>query len=159
MRRELLKDCATFEAITGCFKTEKYFEDCFREKENCSTWPKRFYIDTINTCCNAPKLISTNEVNECSSKCIFRSEDYSTCNDNCIYTLDKFVKDKKLDVKLVKKILMENSNQSMPWEKIFDEGIEICLKAHKGELFMSHRTQTEFCLLKILLTFSLHFRH
>lgn len=132
LKKEASKDCPEYQGIMGCSRVEKYVEDCNQGKKNCKTWPKKFDINTIITCCNIPSLVSHAERKDCENKCLFSINPFN-CTEVCAMRSERFVKDGKLDLSEVKKALNENRNQSMPWEKVIDDGVEDCVKVLKGE--------------------------
>lgn len=131
VKKEASEDCPEYQSLMGCSRVEKYVEDCHRA-EDCSAWPRRFGINTIIACCNTPDLVSHAERRDCSNKCTFAVNPFN-CSEVCALSLEKFVKDGKLDVKEVKAALNENRNQSVSWEKSIDDAVEACVKRLKGE--------------------------
>lgn len=133
IKKEASKNCPEYQGIMGCSRVEKYIEDCNHEKPNCEKWPKRFDINTIMACCNYPTLVSHTERRDCNDKCMFSTNSYN-CTEYCATKIEKFTKEGKLDLEEVKKVLNENRNQSMPWEKAIDEAVDSCVKYLKGKL-------------------------
>lgn len=134
LKTETSKNCLQFKTDEGCMKTEKFYEDCLREKETCETWPSRLTETTITTCCNQPTLVSRDKSELCELNCTFSDDSYD-CKNNCIFEGTKLILNEDLNMEALNAALNENRDPNVKWDKVIDDSVDFCIKHLKGLSF------------------------
>lgn len=167
MREFLVKNCVYFnENVDGCDKVEEYFyENCKSYESNCTVWPS--HLSAMEDCCKFPQVIRDELAFGCDDKCKdleFFEEFEHNCVFECINNetnlMDK--SDQKFNFKVLKQLLVENSNKSKEWEKPISDAIELCEKEMTKPINNSaaevELLDEQFNILEICLYSELSFR-
>lgn len=130
----VISNCNQFkDHIPGCDLLEEHLTKCGKIAVNCSQWPKEDNED--NLCCQSPKIIKTEILATCIDAC--KEKEYfhvlmQKCFSDCIIRETKVINDGKIDIETVKKVLIENANKTVDWEKHVEAAVEKCEKISKG---------------------------
>lgn len=129
----LQSNCSRFKLHEpGCDLVEQHLIKCGKVPINCSEWPEG---GNEEVCCNSPKVIKEEVQETCARDC--KQKEYfhmflQKCFFDCLVRETKIIKDDKVDIEMVKKVLMTNANNSADWEKPIETAVEKCEKNFKG---------------------------
>lgn len=133
VRAEMIKNCLFFKLLTeGCALVEEHFNKCNDIKPNCSIPAEEIFKAD---CCVSPELFKADLVDECEHQCKekeFFRDLKRKCFLDCIINATKVIENGKVDFKVVKSLLVENSNKSDEWEKSIDMSVKNCEIAYTG---------------------------
>jgi hypothetical protein len=118
--------------VTGCDLVEEHLIKCGRIATNCDEWPEGGLVDS---CCKSPKVIKDEIQDICARDC--KKNEYfqqllRKCFFDCIVRETKVMSNNKLDMEIVKKVLIDNTNNTAEWEKPIEAAVTKCEKNWKG---------------------------
>lgn len=130
----LAENCINFVENTECDAVQEHFESCHNVTANCSAWP--IGLLQPDGCCSTPTLTMDVPRAKCKAECqqkemfLYRQ---SECELNCTTNATGITTaDGAIDYVGVKKVLLENANKTVDWEKPIEYAVKACEKMMAG---------------------------
>lgn len=134
----LSDNCVSFVQTPECDASEVHYEQCMNIQTTCTSWP--LHLMHPESCCTIPQLFSDEFSSKCRHSCK-RKELFilkqGECMNNCIFNETGLRSEEKIDFEVVERMLIENSNKTVAWEKPIKDSVQICEKSVRGKYFQN----------------------
>lgn len=138
----LAKNCRDYENGQSCDSSIELHEKCNNIKPNCSEWSSSLQ-SAYQYCCRVPKLFSYLTFNrfkkECQAQPFFTHKKFECAYNKILQEKRLLIENGKIDMEIVKEMLMNSTSQPKAWEKLIDAAVKRCGKLAEGKHFQLHR--------------------